>query len=660
MENRSLLLKNLEKVRDAQIKGIASDAKIALGLKKILQKHMETCPSDRPLLAQFLKMGTLAFCDHLLLPSVPKIKKKPTPNVPPPLSKLQDDDSFPSEEELGKHYVAILQSIHHWKADPDILNAYVEKHNPPLDVPAAILHLLALVHHYETAPPVFPLLDRLERLFFRSLVSFLPPDDVVSFLSQQWDGTEKTLLHWEFSNYHQPLETILHDDKDEKSARLRPLLKFWAHVENCDVLRTLTLEDLEEFLRISRHPLYGTRKMNASILLQGIDLRKGRRMQMLEDSEKNAPLSNFFSYWDLSWLEEGGNGVERIIVPMDAMSSRILSEKKFAALYFDRESKYVEDDVFLWAGRLPFRIEFIGRRNGIRRVQQSLEYEQHRQIQKDKGWDVPLDCLPLHEQAVWKTMLESWITQALDSFLGSKQPYDVRTMSRRIARCLFVHKTLAVQLHKAYEIVGRLHPFFPLSRFHGSFRERIHHLYFSLEKLVDLPLCLSFPEYFTYSTDGRRALDQQWESHRQQFQSCLLLQCAQESMRAVGTTTLSMMAGLPLRKTLDHNIHVEDNGQEVSLLETMPRWEKEGYFWDEDIVPGGVSSVGIFVEAPDYYIVREERNQIDLCRFLDSFVTLPSFHPYPCFEEKQIEDEEEEEEVSSENSEAEEDEEEEE
>ena len=131
-------------------------------------------------------------------------------------------------------------------------------------------------------------------------------------------------------------------------------------------------------------------------------------------------------------------------------------------------------------------------------------------------------------------------------------------------------------------------------------------------------------------------------------------------MRAVGATTLSMMAGLPLRKTLDHNIHVEDNGQEVSLLETMPRWEKEGYFWDEDIVPGGVSSVGIFVEAPDYYIVREERNQIDLCRFLDSFVTLPSFHPYPCFEEKQIEDEEEEEEVSSENSEAEEDEEEEE
>jgi len=591
----------------------------------------------------FLERGTLGFCEHVLETltkdlnasfSLPKPTPKPTSKPVENTTLDADPEPLPTETELHAHYTSVFKAVEacygpSFVCPPDVLKAYFDK-NKELFPTRHVYDLLAMVSHVEMDPPLFPLLDRLERLLRESLVAFLPMEELIAFFTGEWDGSESGLRTWEHHHYHIPLQ------KPTKK-----MLAHWAVAERCPVLATLTSTDLDEFLRIASHPMYATRKMNAPQILAGMDLTRRRRMIFLDATKTSTALENFFAFWDLSWLPEKVS--HRTIVPMDGRTLT-LSEKKFATQYFS--STYSDNEIMLWAGKIPFRIEYV-RADGTRMVQTREMFEAHRRHREDKGWGVLVAHLPEHVYETLKTMMVWWITSALHNIL-SGHDYDVALLTRRITRPMFKKPTsLGTMLDRAYEVVGRLHPFFPLSRQHGVLVERIRHLYFVPEMLTSLPRVLLFPEYFIGKDHHRAVMDAQWETDRQRFYSSVLAQFAEESTGAVaGASSFPALQGMPHPRRLSRNVHVEENGTTTTLSHVMERWEE--MFLDEDIVPQGLETIGLLVEAPDYY--RNDGVREDVRTFLDRFATVPSFHPYPLYSptEKPEEEEEEKEEEEKE------------
>lgn len=669
--NRKDLLTLLERVHVTATKDGAPENKIATGLRKILEKHIRAVPGDRGLMTLFLEKGTVGFClcirdrwakdisapfssaatttampttlggssstrkrtlDRLCLTMTQRVDYDPGP------------EPFPTAEELRVHYRSVLATVFYEYPDlvapPEAMASHrkLVAEGPYADrcVPSAIHHFLSLVRKVETDPPLFPLVNRLERLLLDSLLAFLPMSETARFLGTTWDGGEETLQEWECRWYHEPMARIVRDaalSEAEKQTRLRFVLSHWAKVERCHALASLRPSQLQEFLRLASHRSHTRRKMNAPVLLDAM-ASSGRRVVILDlgmnPLSSTRRLTQYFAFWDLSWMP-APRLMRRTLVPMDA-ATLPLSEKQFASLYFDPSTVYSKDDdtVLLWGGKVPFRVEYI-HDGGGRTVQTATMYEAHKRHRETTGWRIPVRCLPRQEREVWNGMMVSWVSSALTSFLVP-QRYDIPQMARLISRPLLRQTTLADMATLAYEVVGRLHPFFPLSRHHGVLRERIRHLYFSLEKLVELPMDLVFPEYFLAKDEHRVAMDKVWDAHFEEFQSCLLTQCACESFGAAGAGTLTTAPHTirTVSRVLDRNIHIRedrtvrmlgDDGWEVS-------WEDTDFFWDEDIVPQGLEALGLFVEAPSYYrptCPAQTLSETDLCRFLDGFVTMPGY-----------------------------------
>jgi hypothetical protein len=480
--------------------------------------------------------------------------------------------------------------------------------------------------------PVFSLLDRLERLLFPSLLAFLPVSETVEFLHQQWDGSDEALLAWEREYYHEPLRCIVHHEsltETEKQTRLQPLLQHWARVERCGMLASLRLCQVEEFLRLVSNPVHGRRKMNAPQVLDGMGNNSERRLVPLDSSMKEdqqQPIIPYFAFWDLSWMPEVTSFT---LVPMDP-ATLPLSEKQFASQYFDVSTTFSEN-VLLWCGKVPFRVEY-ERKDGTRVVQTETHYEQHKRYREEKGWEVRMRRLPLHEREVWDNMILSWVSSSLTSFLDPLT-YDVGMMSRLIVKPLLSKPTLDERVRLAYEVVGRLHPHFPLSRHHHVLKQRIQHLYFSLDKLVEVPMDLLFPEYFIAKETHQKAMDELWVAHLEEFRGSLVVQCAYESFDGVGRGALRTRENLPVRKSLDRNIYVRENRTLSSLTEEW-RNEWDHFFWDEDLIPQGLDALRLFVEAPGYFRHQKPVHRLsetDVLRLLDEWRTMPSYHPYPVY-----------------------------
>lgn len=663
--HRKKLFDLVQKVEStASLEG-APENKISVGLSKILKRHIKDVPGDRVLLELFLKKGTLPFCQQVtkalqqdLLSSFSSCtirEQKPVGK-----SKTQHDiwkmvdrtkrvdydpgpEPMPTPHDLQRYYRSLLDVLAldfpDGKATEEEVFLYRKEWSTgpysEFQVPPDVFPLLTLVRTQEQDPPLFPLLDRLERFFFHSLLAFLPEAQKRHFLYSEWDGSEEALLEFEQQHYHDPLGSIVHDStlsETEKGNRLVPLLRHWAHVERCHMLASLRVHQVEEFLHVASLPVNRKRKMNAAQMVEGM-AGSGRRLKAL-DLRLN-PLTavprmvNYLAFWDLSWLPWASS---RILVPMDA-ATLPLSEKQFASQYFDPTTVFSKDMV-MWCGKVPFRIEYL-HRDGHRVVQTEDMFHQHRQYHESVGWEVPVSHLPRHERDVWNRMIFSWISSALSSFLDTKI-YDVDKMTRTIVEPLWKRTTVRERIHLAYQVVGRLHPFFPLSRHHGVLKERIRHLYFSLEKMTVLPTELVFPEYFLAKDTQRNAVDELWADHAQEFQYCLLVQCARESFAAAGGGTLLTVDGLP-RKSLDRNIYVSRDRHTTSLTEEIEAWEDEGYFWDEDLVPQGLEALRLFVEAPPYYRVENNLGSLseaDIHRVVDSWMRTPSFsYPPVCDED---------------------------
>jgi hypothetical protein len=619
----------LQKFHASAQKQGAPEHKMAVALKKIVDQHVRKLPADRALASLFLEMGTVRFCAHVLeqlaqnmFISFAPLKAPPKPRKPSkPKSKSigtmdanDAEEEMPTDKELQAHYISVFDSLQtrygpSFTCPPDLFKAYTPSENRVFPTPH-VYGLLAMVFREETHPPLFSLLDRLERLFSESMVAYLPLQELVDFFTQKWDGSETALLHWERYNYHRPLKTA-----DKKT------LQHWAILERCPILATFTSVDMEEFLRIASHPMYRRMKMNAPQILSGMDLGKRRKMIPLGSCRQTpTPVAQYFAFWDLSWLPE--KVIRRTIVPMDA-GTVSLSEKTFAAHYFT--STYTDKEVMKWAGKIPFRIEYV-RVDGSRWVQTEEMFRTHQRVHREKGWEVAMHHLPDKVRETFKTMVSWWITSALKHILSTDH-YDIPLLARRILCPIFKKSTLGKMMDQTYKIVGRLHPFFPLSRHHGVLVERIRHLYFVPEFLSRLPKLLLFPEYFASKDHHRVVLDAQWEAHRQIFQSCLLEQWSRDSVHAVPFSP-SNLPGMPFPKKLDRNIHFHENGTRTTLENVMENWEN--LFYDEAMVPHGLPTLGLLVQAPDYYRGATTSDH-SLGLFLDGFLTVPSYHPYPVY-----------------------------
>lgn len=660
---RQDLLSLLKRVHASASKEGAPQHKISVGLKKVLDKHIKNLPTDKALGEMFLEMGgTLAFCETVIRAltqdsTIEFTSSKPKPVVVArtrrkhgelhkllPLTKTVEydpgPDPVPTAEELRTYYRSVLDLVVSrypgFVAPPEVLKLYRKEFaaGPYVDVrvPAGIHHLLCLVGKEETDPLLFPLRDRLERLLLCSLVAFLPVSEVVAFLTGTWDGREESLQQWEHEHYHEPIARIVENSQltdAEKTRRLRPVLDHWAVVERCFIIASLRPIQVEEFLRQAVRPWNVRRRMNAALILEGMAAAEERRM-MAVDARMNVlspvrRMANYYAFWDLSWLPWA---TSRVLVPMDP-ATLPLSEKQFASQYFDVCTMQT-DTTLWWCGKVPFRIEYM-RDDGVRVVQNEEMYDSHRRYHEEKGWDLPVACLPVHEREVWIKMILSWVSSSLQSILDVNV-YDIAKMTRLVSRPILAQRTLGQMVRRAYHVVGRLHPFFSLSKHHGVLHERVRHLYFAPHMMSELPRDLVFPEYFLGTDSQREAVDELWEAHREEFASCLLTQCAHESFKAAGAGTLPTRGGLPPVRKRDRNVYVYEDGRVGTLTESMEEWEETGYFWDEDIVPGGLEALGLFVEAPGYFkTVNTTRSlsESDVHRFLDGLVTVPSYSPYP-------------------------------
>jgi hypothetical protein len=678
--HRKVLFDLLGKVQTSALKEGAPEHKIATGLKKILTKHIKVVPGDSKLMEIFLEKGTVPFCHHVLsvlknnisasfssastvcVTVVPGANtdgsnkgnkgnrgnrgsgaksewRKLAITITKRVEVDAEPEPLPSPEELRRHYHTVLSSV---------LQRYPDLQAPPegialyrkglvggpyeyLTVPPPLVHFLSLVQKEEVDAPVFSLLDRLERFLLPSLLAFLPISETVEFLHQQWDGSDEALLVWERDHYHTPLLCIVQEEswpENEKQTRLQPLLHHWARVERCGMLASLRLCQVEEFLRLVSNPVHGRRKMNAPQVLDGMGNNSERRLVRLDSSLKEVQhMVPYFAFWDLSWMPWATSFT---LVPMDP-ATLPLSEKQFASQYFDPSTTFSEN-VLLWCGKVPFRVEY-ERKDGTRVVQTETHYEQHKRYREEKGWEVRMRRLPLHEREVWNDMILSWVSSSLTSFLDPLT-YDVGMMSRLIVKPLLSKPTLDERVRLAYEVVGRLHPHFPLSRHHHVLRQRIQHLYFSLDKLVEVPIDLLFPEYFLAKETQQKVMDELWVAHLEEFKTRLVVQCARESFDVAGGCTHPTRDNLSVRKSLDRNIYVRENRSLSSLTEEW-RNEWDHYFWDEDLIPQGLDALRLFVEAPGYFrhpIPVHRVTETDLLRFLDEWRTMPSYSPYPVYD----------------------------
>lgn len=679
--NRNELLVLLKKVQASASKEGAPEHKIATGLKKILTKHIKAVPGDSALMEVFLEKGTVPFCTHvtsrlqenILTPfsststgkshvtnsgrngnakgvakgTAKGSTKGNTKSVWHKLAtvtkRVEYDpgpESLPTQGELHEHYQTVLSTVTEkypeLRAPPEALTLYrkglVGGPYEQLLIPVPLFHFLSLVRKEEVDPPLFSLLDRLERLLLPSLLAFLPLSDTVAFLVDAWDGSDDALLAWEREQYHQPLFRIVQDEsmsEKDKKTRLEPLLHYWARIERCGMLASLRFDQVEEFLRLVSAPVNVYRKMNAPQLLDSLGDSGQRRMVHLDSSltQIRHRMVPYFAFWDLSWLPWASSCT---LVPMDP-ATLPLSEKQFASQYFDPSTTF-SGSVLMWCGKVPFRVEY-RKKDGSRVVQTEAMYEEHKRYREEKGWEVRMKRLPVHEREVWNNMILKWVSFSLSSFLDPKM-YDVEMMSRLIVKPVFSATTLGERVRLAYNVVGRLHPYFPLSRHHGVLRQRIQHLYFSLETLVELPLDLLFPEYFLDKDTHQKSMDKLWALHLEEFRASLLVQCAQESFHAMGGGTLPAKEVLVVRKSLDRNTYVHKDRRVTTLTkEWCDEWEN--FFWDEDVVPQGLDSLYSFVEAPGYFRFQKPVRQLsesDLHRFLDEWRTMPSFSPYPVYE----------------------------
>lgn len=575
--------------------------KTGLMLKKLVEKHISTIPSDAVLRSYYTTMDATAFCRFVLsvdptmpfpalesngfssgsAPATTKKKRSAKKSGNPMLEKIRNMllekkkhqvkydntiDPVPTETELAAQYCSVLHTV-------------------PFDTIDSLDGLLERVKACDTQPALLPLEQRLSVLFRTSLIRFLPIRDILSFL-RHWDGFESSLVQWAADNRIKPICQILDDTnltKNEKQAQLDPLLQFWSGTLQKGTLARLNVEHVEKLVK-NLHLCD-----NIHTALASIDT--GRRI-VINDSQKKFcdSCSFYYGFWDLRWMS---NDVSRVVVPMESFSVS-LSEKQFASQYFD-DSSYYEKETLFWCGKIPFRIEYICP-DGSRIVQNEDMYRQHKQHCVEHGWAIPKHCLPRTELQVFLRMSQKWIMTAFTSFLNDGV-YDIKMMATIIVKAIYKKSVVLGQfLELLYAIVGRLHPYFPMSKYHCVLKERIRHLYFHLDHLAELPLCLSFPEFFQLSKAKRCEANLLWHKYFELFQQSILRQCSHSSFRIPKTFVEKWFVP---RSSLERNNHVLEDEQIVSLESVLP--EYHCFFYDEDIVPGGLNSIGTLVECPVFY-----------------------------------------------------------
>jgi len=648
MQNRTHLLKNLRAVEKAS-RANPDDYRVSLAVKKALEKHVKSVPGDKSLTTLFARLGVEEFCKRVIgllsetpdadlkslkAPPLPKNKDTAAPaskktkgttrleEVFKKIARVQrveiDDlgaEPVPSDQELAAAYVGFLQEFFIRHPDPGTIDRFV-----------------FLVEEEEKNPPLFPLAERLRMLFKGSLLRFLAPTEVYSFF-RRWNGTEGSLDAWSMEHRYAPLRVILEQDitVPEKVRRLGPVLSYWAVVEKNGLLNHLTPENLEDFFRLSdRHPRWNTLRV-----LSNVDMHRSVIHLDFSGREQSARLEVFYVFWDLSWVATGG--VSRVVVPMQR-TYRAFSEKQFASQYFD-ESSYQEGEVFMWCGKLPFRVEYTDPQ-GRRLVQSESMYKQHKErCLGGRGWETPLAVVPHNEMVVMETMCRGWVSASfgfLDPLL-----YDVDAMTALVLEPVFREsRTLGEVVERVYHVVGRLHPRFVLSKHHGIFRERVRNLYFALETMTKAPIPLLFPEYFCLRKDTRALVEKRWHRDYEEFKRILLLQCAREYFGVVAVPPQALLF-VPPSHRLDRNSHVLEDGTIEALETHVPQWEE--YLMDEDMVPLGLGAIGMFVEAPSYYSTTH-RNRVSEDEFrawLDTLLTRPPVFPYPVLNEDQAQEDEE-------------------
>ena len=643
MQNRTHLLKNLRTLEKAS-RANPDDYRVSLALKKALEKHVRSVPKDKSLTTLFARLGVEEFCKRVigLLSETldADLKSLKAPSLPPPknhskaatgaskktrleevfkkvdrVQRVEIDDlgnePIPSDQELGAAYVEFLREFFIRHPDPGSLDRFV-----------------FLVEQEETNPLFFPLAERLKTLFKGSLLRFLAPAEVYSFF-RRWDGIEASLDAWAMDHRYAPLRAILEDALPDKMRRLGPVLSYWAGVEKNGQLNHLTLENLEDFFRVSdRNPRWNTLRV-----LSSVDTHRSVIRLDFSGREQSSRLEVFYAFWDLSWVA-GGNGVSRVVVPMQR-TYRAFSEKQFASQYFD-ESSYQDGEVFMWCGKLPFRVEYADPQ-GRRLVQTESMYRQHKERCLGHGWETPLAAIPRNEIVVMETMLRGWVSASfgfLDPLL-----YDTDAMTSLVLGPVVREScTLGEMVNRVYHVVGRLHPRFVLSKHHGVLRERVRNLYFSLEAMTTAPVPLLFPEYFCLKKDTRALVEKRWRKDYEDFTRLLLLQCAREYFGDVAVPPQALLF-VPPSHRLDRNSYVLEDGTVEPLETHVPRWEE--YLMDEDMVPLGLDAIGTFVEAPSYYSTTH-RNRVSEDEFrvwLDTLLARPPVLPYPLLEEADAEEE---------------------
>jgi len=440
-----------------------------------------------------------------------------------------------------------------------------------------------------------PLSSLLDHAWSISMSRFLPWETIRGFLLDSWDGTESGLKTWLKDHRLDPWRIILQEDTESppenKRERMQPVLDYLCRQYRCGHFGRLTYQQCHRFLE------WSLRYTQASPLtiLHSMDLdRRTLFFDHVDDSKTS--LSVPFPYWDLSWAP---NLVSRTLVPLEPLPL-LLTERRFASFYFDPSSRQ-QGDVFLWRGYLPFRVEYVTV-GGTRVVQDEALYHQQCEASRTRSWHTPVATLPPREAQVLLRLCAQWITTSL-SFLPSSM-YDVIKMTECLMESIETSSsTLYDVIRRVYDIVGKLHPWFPLSACFNVFRERLRHCYFLLPRLFALPRELSWPEYHTLSVAKQASVDKMWEQHFVSFQQFLVSQWSQEqdgTSRTPPTTPMSttLQLKVPLLDRNDH-ICIKDGARVWTTLDSViPQYSS--LLYDDDIVPHGMESLGVFVEYPFY------------------------------------------------------------
>ena len=186
---------------------------------------------------------------------------------------------------------------------------------------------------------------------------------------------------------------------------------------------------------------------------------------------------------------------------------------------------------------------------------------------------------------------------------------DRQVILGKVYSLLGIESSLSVYEYfkRFYHLYGRIKKREPCEHLHHSLSYKLNECFFNFETILEAPLGLVFPEFYAYSENQQKKINEVWDSAFHQFIGTFLYRTFREYNIQLPMVTPKILGKLEIHTDYLDSIYV---GKQFLDMLDLDLDEHSNPFLNSDLVPSGKKAIGKLCGPPCYWNVVEKFDKL--------------------------------------------------